>query len=107
MADGIRIQDAALEISSPGLESLLKKQGTEVTVTKLDLSATQDALNTLLATPPGTSSGSGPASPPRLEISEGRLQLSLPQEGGAIVIDLRAKELRVEIQAGGIHLVTG
>lgn len=99
MADGIRIQDAALEISPAGLEALINKQGAEVRVTKIDLSVSPEALNTLLAglAPEGTAS-------PSAQVSDGRIQVSGEREGKRMALDLQVGSLRVEITAAGIRL---
>lgn len=102
MADGIRINDAAVEISPEGLQALVNRQGAEVRVTKLDLTASPEALNALLAglTPEGQSA-------PTVEVSDGRLQVSGAREGQSLNLDLQAGGLRLEFTAEGLRLVTG
>ena len=46
----LRVNDTALEISPEGLQALVNNQGAEIKVTKLDISVSPEALNTLLAT---------------------------------------------------------
>jgi hypothetical protein len=101
MADGIRIQDAAIEISPEGLQSLLHKRGAAVTVSKLDLSVSPEALNTLIQglTPEGTT-------PPTVECGDSGLVVTAEREGQPMALDLRVGGLRVEISAGGVRLVT-
>lgn len=102
MSDGIRINDAGLEISPEGLQALVNKQGTALRITKLDLSASPDALNTLLAglTPEGQTA-------PKVDVSEGRLQLNAAKDGQAVALDLQVGGLRLEFTAEGLRLVTG
>jgi hypothetical protein len=101
MAEGIRIEDAALEISPAGLEALVNRQGAEVRVTRLDLSVSPEALNALLRglAPEG-------AAPPSAEVSDGRLQLAAEQDGKRLALDLQVGNLRVELTAGGLRLVS-
>ena len=102
MADGIRINDAALEISPAGLEALVNRQGAAVTLTKIDLSISPEALTTLLA---GLAPQGEP--PPTAALSEGRLQVSTVREGKAMALDLQVGGLRLEITADGLRLVSG
>ncbi|MCC2672779.1 MAG: hypothetical protein K0Q72_5251 [Armatimonadetes bacterium] len=99
MADGIRIQDAAVEISPEGLEALLNQRGAEVTVTKLDLSVSPEALNTLLAglAPQGVVA-------PTAECADGRLRVTAEKEGKPMALDLRVGGVRIELTAGGLRL---
>jgi hypothetical protein len=101
VADGIRINDASVEISTGQLEALVKKQGAAVSVTKLDLSVTPEALATLLSAfaPEGTP-------PPAVELSEGRMLITGEREAKSLGLDLRLGGLRVEITAEGLHLVS-
>lgn len=101
MAEGIRINDAALEISPEGLESLVNSRGTEVKVTKLDLTVSPEAIATLLARFGGEG---GP--PPTAEVSDGRLQLTRQQGGARSALDLQLGSVRLELSAEGIRLVT-
>jgi hypothetical protein len=102
MADGIRINDAALEISPAGLEALVNRQGAAVTLTRIDLSVSPEALSTLLArfAPEGEP-------PPTAELSEGRLQVSATREGKPMTLDLQVGGLRLEISTTGLRLVSG
>ncbi len=102
MADGIRINDAALEISPAGLEALVNQQGASVTLTKIDLSISPEALATLLArfAPEGE-----PA--PTAEVSDGRLQVSTTREGKPMSLDLQVGGLRLEFTTAGLRLVSG
>lgn len=102
MSDGIRINDAGIEISPEGLQALVNKQGAALRITKLDLSASPDALNTLLAglTPEGQT-------PPTVEVSDGRLQFSARCDDKSVALDLQAAGLRLEFTADGLRLVTG
>ena len=70
MADGLRIHDAQIDVSTSALESLLNRGGADVTIRKIDLSVTPDALNAVLrkATPAGNV-------PPTVESTDGRLVL--------------------------------
>jgi hypothetical protein len=102
MPDGIRIQDAAVEISPEGLEALLHKRGAEVTVSKLDLSISPEALNTLLA---GLAPGGVNA--PTAACADGRLRVTAEKDGQPVALDLRVGGIRIELTAGGLRLVTG
>lgn len=102
MADGIRINDAALEISPTGLEAMMKQEGAEVKVTRLDLSVSPEALATLL----GRLSPEG-SPPPTAEVSDGRLLVTRQQDGKRTVIDLQVGGFRLELTSGGLRLVSG
>lgn len=101
MAEGIRIRDAALELSPEGLQSLLKGGGAELRLTRVDLSVSPDALNALLASavPEGT-----PA--PSAELADGEMRLTAEREGKRMKLDLRMSHLRLEISAEGLRLVS-
>lgn len=101
MADGIRIQDAAVEISPQGLEALINKRGADVTVSKLDIAISPDALNTLLTglAPAGTTA-------PTAECADGRLRVTAEKDGQPLALDLRVGGIRIELTAGGLRLVT-
>jgi len=101
MADGIKIQDAAVEISPEGLQSLLQKRGAELTVSKLDLSVSQEALNTLL-----NGLGSGGSTPPSAECSDAGLKVRSERDGQQMALDLRVGTVRIEISAAGLRVVT-
>jgi hypothetical protein len=100
MPEGIRIQDAAVEISPEGLEAMLNKRGAEVTVSKLDLAISPEALNTLLAglAPEGVNA-------PAAECGDGRLRVTAEKEGTPHALDLRVGGVRIELTAGGLRLV--
>lgn len=101
MADGIRINDVSLEISPAGVEALVNKRGADITVTRLDLSVSPEALNTLLAglAPQGTA-------PPSVTLSDGRAQVSAERDGKRMGLDLQLGGMRLEISAGGLRLVS-
>src|SRR6185503_14188125 len=98
MADGIRINDATLEISPAALDALVKGQGAQVTVTKVDLSVSPEALNTILgaATPEGSPS-------PSASVGDGRLQLTGQAGDKRFALDVRAGTFRLEITAEGLR----
>jgi hypothetical protein len=99
MADGIRINDASLEITPASLEAIVKKQGANLTLTGFDLSISPEALNTLL----GALAAEGrPA--PSAAVSDGRLQVTGEAEGKRVSLDLRAGSLRLEITGDGLRL---
>jgi len=102
MAEGIRINDAAVEISPAGLEALVTGQGAEVRVTRLDLSVSPEALNTLLTrlAPEGVSA-------PSAQVSDGRLQVTADQNGKRMALDLQLGGLRLELSPEGLRLVSG
>ena len=99
MADGIKIQDAAVEISGEGLQALLNHRGAEVTVTKLDLSVSPEALNTLLVglAPEGVNA-------PSAECADGQLRLSAEKDGKPMALDLRVGGVRIELTTAGLRL---
>ena len=100
MEEGIRIDDAACEISPAGLEAMLAKKGVELRVTRLDLSMTEAALNTVLAR-------SGPRQlPPRVTVASGSLTVENLGEDGATKVEIRAPGVRVEIGDGALRLRT-
>jgi hypothetical protein len=102
MADGIRIQDAAIEISPSGLEAMLRKEGTEIKVTRLDLSVSPEALNTLLQ-------GLAPAgqAAPKASLEQGRVRVDVEKDGKPLALDLQIGGVKLEITAEGLRLVTG
>ncbi|HEU4752550.1 MAG TPA: hypothetical protein VFU47_05525 [Armatimonadota bacterium] len=114
MSEGIQINDAAVAISPAGLEALLRKQGAALTVTRLDLSVSPEALNTLLrglGSPP-VEAGAAEArsvSPPSLSglVEEGRLQLTVGRDGQNLDLDLQMAGLRLDFTAGGLRLTSG
>jgi hypothetical protein len=101
VADGIRIHDAQIEVSTGALESLLNRGGAEITVRKIDLSVTTDAVNALLAkaAPAGTV-------PPSVTSEAGRLQLQAERDGQQHRLDLQLGSLRLEISADGVRLTS-
>jgi hypothetical protein len=102
MADGIRINDASLEISPGGLEAMMRREGAEVKITRLDLTVSPEALATLLSrmAPEGEP-------PPTAQVEEGRLLVTRQQEGKRTVIDLEVGGFRLELTPGGLRLVGG
>jgi hypothetical protein len=99
MADGIQINDAALEISPAGLEALVTGKGAEVRVTKVDVSVSPEALNTLLSglAPAGTSA----------QVGDGSLQVTASHEGKRVLLDLALGGLQLELSPDGVRLVSG
>ncbi|MFN3652288.1 MAG: hypothetical protein ACK47B_22140 [Armatimonadota bacterium] len=102
MADGIRINDAAIEISSEGVEALTRREGADLRVTRLDLSISPEALNTLLA---GFAPAGEPA--PSAEVGDGRLQVTGSKDGKRMSLDLQLGAVRIELTPEGIRLVGG
>ena len=102
VADGIRINDAAFEISPAGLEAIVKKQGAQVTLTNLDLSISPEALNTLLRAfaPAGQP-------PPTATLSDGRVEVTAQSADRQMGLDVRIGSFRLEITAEGLRLVSG
>jgi hypothetical protein len=101
MADGIRIHDAALEISPSGVEALVNREGAEIKVTKIDLSISPEAINTLLA---GLAPEGAPV--PAVAVSDGRLQVTGEREGKRLALDLQLGNLRLRITPEGLHLAS-
>jgi hypothetical protein len=102
LADGIRINDASVEITPAALDAMVKKQGAQVTVTGLDLSISPEALNTLLS---ALAPAGQPA--PSAAVSDGRVQLTTQAGGQNVAIDVRAPSFRIEITAEGLRIVNG
>ena len=102
MADGIRINDAALEISPAGLDALVKRQGAQVILTNIDLSISPEALNTLLsaATPAG---GTAPSA----AVSDGRLQVTGQAGEQRLSLDIRIGSFRLEVTGQGLRITSG
>lgn len=101
MADGIRINDASLEISPASLEAMVKKQGANLTLTHLDLTISPEALNTLL-----TAAAAEGRPAPSAAVSDGRLQVTGEAQGKRMSLDLRAGSLRLQITAEGLRLTS-
>src|SRR5688500_17893784 len=99
MAEGIRINDAALEISPTGLEALVNQKGAEVKVTRIDLSVSPEALGTLL-----TRFAAEGQAPPTAALSDGRLQVSAQQDGKPMTLDLQLGSLRLTFSPEGLRL---
>ena len=101
MADGIRINDADLEIGPEALSSLVQKRGGSVVVNRLDLSVSPEALATLLQglTPEGK-----PA--PAVEVGEGSLQVTVDREGAPVGAALRMGSLRLHFTAEGLRVTS-
>lgn len=101
MADGIRINDASLEISPESLAALVNKQSASVTVSKLDLSVSPEALATLLQglAPEGTP-------PPTVQVGDGSLQVAGEKDGRRMGLDLQMGSLRLQFTAEGLRLTS-
>lgn len=101
MADGIRINDASLEIAPEALTALVNKEGASVIVNRLDVSVSPEALATLLQglAPEGTP-------PPSVEVGEGNLQLAGEREGKRMGVDLRMGALRLQFTPEGLRLTS-
>ncbi|MBI3910916.1 MAG: hypothetical protein HY320_08275 [Armatimonadetes bacterium] len=120
--EGIRIDNAALELSGPGLEALLAGRGVDITLHRLDGSISEASLNQLLArgasprprlesaapeaaVRPPDHIGIGTA--PRIELRPGDVvvETSWPDRDGAPVrIRLRFASLRLEVEAGVLRV---
>src|SRR5436305_7948749 len=100
MEEGIRIEDIAFEISPTGLVSLLDKKGLELKVNRLDLSISQEALNSLLAryAPAETA--------PAASVESGQLTLTNSREDATSKIELGSSGLRLEVTSTGLRLRT-
>ena len=111
MTDGIQIRDAAVAISPAGLEAMLRKEGAALTVSRLELSVSAEALNALLqglgAAAPETAPVDEPSSPAQLSggVEEGRLHLSVRRDGKTLDLDLRMAGMRLDFTAEGLRLV--
>jgi|SRR5215831_17573204 len=100
MDEGIRIEDVAFEISPTGLVSLMDRKGLELKINRLDLSLSEEALNSLLKryAPAETS--------PSATIEEGHLTFSSAREGATSRIELGSSGIRLEVIEGGLRLRT-
>lgn len=101
MDDGIRIEDAAVEISPAGLEAMLAKKGADVKVTRLECSVSEEALNALLkrfAPGPGV---------PHASVADGHLAVENVGPDGNVRLELEASGIRLEITADGLRLRMG
>jgi hypothetical protein len=100
MADGIRINDAALEIPAAGVSALVNREGADVRVTRLDISISPEALAALVAglAPEGTT--------PTAETGDGSLKVSGEKDGKRVGLELRCGALRLEIKSDGLRLVS-
>lgn len=99
MADGIKINDAALEISPAALDAMVKGQGAQVTLTGIDLSVSPEALNTLLA---AFAPKDAPA--PSASVSDGRLQVTGHAGDRRVALDVRAGSFKLQITSEGLRL---
>src|SRR5688572_20923873 len=100
MDEGIRIEDAACEISPAGLESMLAKKGLEVKVTRLDLSVSEAALNALLQRfAPGEQA-------PRAAVQRGSLRVENVGPDAGTRLELQAGGIRIEIADGTVRVRT-
>ncbi len=100
MDEGIRINDAACEISPNGLEALLAKRGGEIRLTRLDCSISEAALNALLQSlAPG-------APTPRARVEEGRVTVENMGPDAQHRLELDVGGLRLEISGAGLRLRT-
>lgn len=101
MADGIRINDAALEISPQAIQSLIKKDGqpADITLSRLDLTVSPQALAALLQglSPEG-------AAPPSVTVEDGRLQAGVERDGRRVGLDLRLGGVRISFTAEGLRI---
>jgi hypothetical protein len=101
MEEGIRIDDAACEISPQGLEAMLAKQGVELRVTRLDASITEAALNSVIQR-----RGAPRETPPRVTIADGAVTIENLGDDGRTKVELRASGVRVEIASDSLRLRT-
>jgi hypothetical protein len=101
MAEGIRINDAVLEISPAGISALVNKRGAEVSVSKVDLTVSPEGLNALLA-------GAVPEGevPPTATLGDGRMQVSAQKGRQNLSLDLQMGRIRLEITSSGLRLVS-
>lgn len=100
MDEGIRIEDVAFEITPTGLVSLLDKKGLELKVNRLDISISEEALNSLLKR-------YAPAEiAPLASVEGGQLTLTNTREGGTSKVELASPSLRLEVTGTGLRLRT-
>lgn len=107
--DGIRVHDAALQVSDSSLSGFLSRQGGELELTRLDLSASSEALLELV----GSGSPAAPAPPEArpsavesLEIQPDGLRLRLKQGEQTVALRLGAPGVRIEFEVGGLRIRT-
>jgi hypothetical protein len=101
LAEGIRIDDAAIEISPEALEGLVNKRGGAVVLKRLDLAVSPEALTTLLQ---GLAPEGKPA--PSVQVGEGSLDIRVERETGPVGADLRMGALRVQFTAEGLRVTS-
>jgi hypothetical protein len=101
MAEGIRVNDAALEISPAGVQALVNCEGADITLTRLDLSISADSLNTLLS---GLATEGQPA--PSAELADGRVRVTTQKDGKSVGLEVRVASFRLQIGADGLRLVS-
>ncbi len=99
--DGIRVHDAAIEISSQGLADLVQQKGGAVTISRLDFSISEDALNLILA-------GSVPEGevPPFAALTETGVRLNGVRDDKRGEVVLNAGSLRISFSAGAVRIST-
>lgn len=97
---GIRVDDAALEVEAAALPALLAGELAEVTLTRLDATASSSALNDLLARL------RDPISPPRVEVEPGSLLYEGAAGGTRFRIRVAAPGLAAEFTGEGLRLHT-
>jgi hypothetical protein len=100
MTDGIRIEDAALEITAEGVEALVRREAPPLTVTRLSITVSAEALNTLIAglAPEGKSAA--------VKVGEGYARVDGQSEGRTLSVELRVGAVVLQLQDGGVRLAT-
>lgn len=124
MSDGIRIEDAAIDISPAGLEGLLGGGGpAEVSVSRVTLTVSEEVLNTVLRHgPPGapkssegapaaatgaTGAVAGAAAGPSVQIQPDGVSVDLNRGGKQLRLALRFGKVQVEFGDGVVRVTAG
>ena len=118
MSDGIRIEDAAIEITPEALEGLLGGSGTtEVRVSRVSITVSEESLNAVLrGTAPEGASGSTPAvdpsapaakpAPPTVRIQAEGVSVDLNRGGRQMRLGLNFGSVRVQFTDGAVRVTT-
>ena len=93
--EGIRIENASLEISDSGLDDLLKDQGAAVNITGGEVTISQAALDQLV-------SKLAPDCDCSATVSSDGVAASLPRDGKQLQVQLSTGGLRVEFRDDGL-----
>jgi len=107
MAEGITIHDAALEIDADGLESLLQRRGTALTVRRLDATLSGAALTALLGGAKEAVEGERTATPTHeVAVTAGRLAYRGTRADAHLEVTLETTGLSLAFTGEGLRVTT-